>query len=218
MALTRPPPRSDADIIDFIRANLRLAGVPGHPDIHLHLAHPGSGLHRLGDGELDTPYWAYVWGGGLALTAHLYAHPETVAGGRVLDLGAGSGLVAIAAVRAGAAKVWASEVDPHGRIVLPLNASANGAKITLLDGDLLDEGPPPVGVILVGDLFYAPDLSRRVTAFLDRAVAKGVEVLVGDPGRADLPRDHLQTVAEYPVTDFGGSPAAGIVARFVRKP
>ncbi len=190
--------------------------MPGRPDIHLHLAHPGSGLHRLGDGGLDTPYWAYVWGGGLALAAHLPASPQTVAGRRVLDLGAGSGLVGIAAVKAGAAQVLASETDPHGRIALPLNALANGVRITLLQGDLLDGEPPEVDLILVGDLFYAPDLAARVTAFLDRALTQGIEVLVGDPGRTDLPRPRLLTLAEYPVTDFGGSPATGIVARLTR--
>ena len=207
--------KSDAAAVEaFIHANLPLVPAPGRPDIRLHLAHPGSGLHRLAGDDLETPYWAYVWGGGAALAAHLAARPETVAALRVLDLGAGSGLVAIAAAKAGAAEVWASEIDRNGRVACALNAAANGVTVTLLDADLLHGEPPEVDLILVGDLFYAPDLAARVMRFLDRALEAEVAVLVGDPGRFDLPRSRLHTVAEYPVTDFGGSAATGLVAWF----
>src|SRR4051812_37094510 len=103
------------DAIDFIRANLPLAPVPGIPEIHLHKASPSSGLGRLAaqDAGFGSPYWAYYWAGGLALARYVLDHPEIVAGRRVLDLGAGSGLVAIAAAKAGAGAVIAAEVDPY---------------------------------------------------------------------------------------------------------
>jgi predicted nicotinamide N-methyase len=168
------------DLQQFIRANLPIAPVPAIPEIRLHKAGPASGLRRLA--ELDehgfgSPYWAYYWGGGLALARHILDRPETVAGRRVLDLGAGSGIVGIAA--------------------------ANGVTISALLADLTAGPPPSVDVVAVGDLFYERDLAERVTAFLDRCLIAGIDVLIGDPWRAFLPHPRLQLIAEYPVLEFG---------------
>lgn len=189
----------------FIQDRLPLEPVPGVPEIRLHRAGPSSGLMRLADADPDfgSPYWARPWGGGLALARHVLNHPDVVAGQRVLDLGAGSGLVAIAAARAGAKAVRAVDVDPYAATAARLNAAANGVTIVVEQADLLDGDPPDVELMLVGDLFYDPDLATRVEAFLRRCVAAGIAVLIGDPFRAPLPTDRLAVVAEYPVADFG---------------
>lgn len=123
-----------------------------------------------------------------------------VLGQRVLDLGAGSGLVGIAAARLGAVQVLASETDPVAAEVLQMNAALNGVTLTLV-GDLLDGSVPEVDLILVGDLFYDPALARRVMGFLLRVACP---VLVGDIGRADLPLDRFRIIATYPVSEVGG--------------
>jgi predicted nicotinamide N-methyase len=200
--------RKHLDPVEFIKVNLPLTPVPTLPDIRLHMAHPASGLFRLvgqdqNEADLQSPYWAYNWAGGAALAHYFRAHPETVTCRRVLDLGAGSGIVGIAAAKAGASEVIAAEVDPYALAVLPLNAAANGVAITIVATDLTAASPPPADIVAVGDLFYDRDLADRVLAFLDRCLAAGMTVLVGDPGRAYLPRSRLRLLAEYPVPDFG---------------
>jgi predicted nicotinamide N-methyase len=171
----------------------------------LHKAGPKSGLWRLAelDQDLVAPYWAYHWGGGLALARHILSHPEIVAGRMVLDLGAGSGIVAIAAAKAGAKNVIAADIDPYAIAATGLNAAANGVPVSAFLGDLTAGSPPEVDVVLVGDLFYDADLAKRVIAFLDRCLGSKVEVLVGDPWRAFLPKTRLQILAEYLGPDFG---------------
>lgn len=127
-------------------------------------------------------------------------------GRSVLDLGAGGGVVAIAAALAGARAVTAAETDPDGRTALGLNAALNGVRLRIRGEDLLDGPPPSAGLVLAGDVFYAPDLAVRVLAFLDRCAAAGLGVLVGDPGRAPLPLDRLEPLAGYRVHDFGDGP------------
>jgi predicted nicotinamide N-methyase len=202
--------RSNHDPARFVRDNLRLASVPSLPEIRLYTAHPESGLRRLSqaDGpEAPPPYWAYPWAGGLTLARHVLNHPEIVAGRRVLDLGTGSGLVAIAAAKAGAGAVSAADIDRNAIAAAGLNAAANGVAITLVHGDLTAGPPPPADLVLAGDLYYDPSLAVRVTAFLDRCIAAGVEVLIGDPWRAHLPRARLRAIAEYRVPDFGETAA-----------
>jgi predicted nicotinamide N-methyase len=180
-----------------------LAAVPGLPGICLHTTHPASGLRHLVGRGTNPPYWAFHWAGGLALARHLLDHPETVAGRRVLDLGAGSGLVGIAAAKAGASAVAAAEIDRNAIAALELNARANGVSMTIVLDDLTAGAPPDVDLVLVGDLFYEQALALRVTAFLDRCLAAGVDVLIGDPGRAFLPMARLRLLAEYRVSDVG---------------
>jgi predicted nicotinamide N-methyase len=155
------------------------------------------------DRDLVAPYWAYHWGGGLALARHILDHTEIVAGRKVLDLGAGSGIVAIAAAKAGAKSVIAADVDPYAIAATGLNAAANGVAVSTFLGDLTAGSPPGVDIVLAGDLFYEADLAERVTAFLDRCLGSKIEVLVGDPWRAFLPKTRLQLLAQYPGSDFG---------------
>ncbi|RRH98877.1 methyltransferase [Mesorhizobium tamadayense] len=193
---------------------MRLLPVPSLPEIRLYAAHPGSGLSRLlepDDGrheravEPQPPYWAYAWAGGAVLARYLVDQPSTVAGRRVLDLGAGSGLVGIAAAKAGASEVIAAEIDRNGIVALGLNAAANGVAIAVIDEDITAGPPPAVDLVLAGDVFYGRAVARRVVPFLDRCLAAGIEVLVGDPGRAWLPRPRLRLLGEYEVPDVGGN-------------
>lgn len=130
----------------FIQANLPIGFVPSVPEIRLHRAGPRSGLWRLAerDENFDTPYWAHDWGGGLALARYNLDHPEIVAGRRALDLGAGSGIVGIAAAKAGANEVMAADIDPYAIAATGLNAAANGVTIFPYLGDLT-EGPAACG-------------------------------------------------------------------------
>lgn len=202
------------DLETFILARLPLQPVPGVPEIRLHRAGPASGLMRLAEADPDfgSPYWARPWGGGLALARHVLDHPETVRGKRVLDLGAGSGLVAVAAMLAGAGAATAADVDPYAVTATRLNAAANGVIVEAVLEDLIEGDPPNVDLLLVGDLFYDAALAARVMAFLRRCRAAGRQALIGDPWRAFLPSEGLSVVAEYPVADYGDPDGAARAA------
>jgi predicted nicotinamide N-methyase len=191
----------------FIRANTRLKPVPHVPEIVLYVAEESVPIwqkteEQLNEMGLPPPYWAFAWAGGQALARYVLDHPAEVAARRVLDLAAGSGLVAIAAAIAGAAPVIAADIDPFTEAAITLNAAANDVYVEILTQDLLDR-PAPVepryDVILAGDLFYERDTAARALRFLDRNAAAGSRVLIGDPGRAYLPKDRLVRLAEYAV-------------------
>lgn len=207
--MTRDVAGRRLDPAGFIRTHMRVAPVPAVPEVRLYAAHPASGLWRLAGewdrGEAEPPYWAYQWAGGLALARHVLDRPEAVRGRRVLDLGAGSGLVGIAAAKAGASAVIAAEIDENGIVAIGLNAKLNGVTVATVGDDLTSGPPPDVDVVTVGDLFYAPELAERVTVFLDRCLAAGIQVLVGDPGRDFLPHARLRLLAEYSVQDVGSA-------------
>ena len=182
----------------------RLRPVPGLGAIRLHLADEVLPLwHALqletGDPDTPLPYWAFAWGGGLGLAHYLQAHPEAVVGRRVLDLGSGSGLVAIAALRAGATTATAVDIDPFAVAAIERNARANGVRVSAVRRDLLDDEAPDAEVVLAADCWYDERLAERVLPWLRRAEAAGVEVLVGDPGRRYLPREELVELATYDV-------------------
>ncbi len=214
-----PAPRSGLDPAEFIKANMRLVSVPGLAEIRLYTAHPGSGLRRLvgpqddddaddGAPEPQPPYWAYVWAGGAVLARYIADHPASVTGRRVLDLGAGSGIVGIAAAKSGARQVIAAEIDRNGVAAIGLNAQANGVEIAIVDKDITTGPLPAVDIVLAGDVFYDHDVAQRVIPFLDRCLAAGIDVLVGDPRRHDLPLSRLRLLAEYQVPDFGDAKGA----------
>ena len=174
----------------------------------LHIAHPGSGLWRLlegGEEEPRAPYWAYPWAGGMVLARFVLEHPEWVRGRRVLDFGAGSGLVGIAAAKAGATRVIAAETDSNGVVAIGLNAAANAVSLEVRGDDLTNAPLPEVDLVLAGDVFYDPATAERVTPFLDRCLDAGIVVLVGDPYRAPLPLARLRLLGQYAVPDFGVS-------------
>ena len=179
-----------------------------------------------GQQQVPPPFWAFPWAGGQALARYLLDHPACVRGRAVLDLASGSGLVAIAAAVAGAALITPSETDPLAAAAITLNARVNRARLEPTVGDLLaapgaeppdagpapgvssaDAGPADVGtvamrpadVVLAGDAFYDRDMASLMLPFLERASQAGALVLVGDPGRAYLPRDRFDQVTTYDV-------------------
>ncbi|HEX5149769.1 MAG TPA: 50S ribosomal protein L11 methyltransferase [Candidatus Limnocylindrales bacterium] len=188
----------------FVIRNAHLRPVPGLEAIRLHLADEVLPLwHAVqvatGDPDAALPYWAFAWAGGLAIGRHLQEHPEAVAGRRVFDLASGSGLCAIAAMHAGASDVSAADIDPFAAAAIELNARANGHRIAVVHRDVLDEEAPEVDIILAGDCWYEAGLAERVQPWLRRAHARGIDVLVGDPGRRYLPTDELVELASYDV-------------------
>ncbi|MEU5939832.1 50S ribosomal protein L11 methyltransferase [Micromonospora sp. NPDC047548] len=182
---------------------LRLVPTPFVPEVWLHLAEDAivwwARMEAAAGRALPPPYWASAWAGGQALARHLLDHPELAAGRRVLDLAAGSGLVAIAAALAGAAEVVANDIDPYAVAAVTVNARANRVAVAAREGDLLDGDGTGVDLLLAGDVLYDAALAGRVLPFLRRAAAAGAVVLVGDPDRGHLPAAALDVVASYPV-------------------
>ncbi|OHB29275.1 MAG: nicotinamide N-methyase [Phenylobacterium sp. RIFCSPHIGHO2_01_FULL_69_31] len=189
----------------FIVEHTRLQHPPHTPELRLHLADEITPIWRLTEEALaeiglPPPFWAFAWAGGQALARYLLDNPQIVAGKAVLDFASGSGLVAIAAKRAGAARVLAADIDPFCGAALDLNAAANAVEIDFAGDDLLDAPPPAwAEVILAGDICYEKPLAERVMAWLAQARAAGATVLIGDPGRSYFPRSGLVKLAEYQV-------------------
>jgi predicted nicotinamide N-methyase len=183
---------------DFVRSACRLGAVQQVTEIRLHLAGDVLALWQRTEDEFGAdqppPFWAFAWPGGQALARYVLDRPGLVAGRRVLDLGSGSGLVAIAAAKAGAAAVAASEVDPLAVAAIGLNARTNGVRAPEVVGDVLDGDGTGADVVLAGDVWYSRPLAERVLGFLDRVTARGASVLAGDIGRAFLPRDRFRVV------------------------
>jgi predicted nicotinamide N-methyase len=199
--------RPIGDFTDFVRANTGVTAPPLVPEVRLHLAHEAVPVwqkteEELGKIGLPPPFWAFAWAGGQALARHVLDHAELVRGRSVIDLASGSGLVAIAAIKAGAASVLAADIDGFAVAATGLNAALNGIGLEITRDDLLAAPPPSCDVVLVGDLFYEMALAGRVLAWLRQAKAAGSDVLIGDPGRSYLPKDELVKLAEYnvPVT------------------
>jgi predicted nicotinamide N-methyase len=186
----------------FVLDNTRLTPVPLAPEIRLRLADEAIELWERTEtdqgGQMPPPFWAFAWAGGQALARYVLDHPDLLAGRSVLDLAAGSGLVAVAAMKAGAARVTAVEIDELAVAAIGINAEANGVAVTPLLADVL-EREPDAEVVLAGDVFYSREMTRRMLDYLRRAARAGSSVLVGDPGRAYLPREHLTLLAEYDV-------------------
>jgi predicted nicotinamide N-methyase len=185
---------------DFIRANTVVAAPPLVPEIALHLAAEMVPLWSRTEEELSAigmppPYWAFAWAGGQALARYVLDNPEIVRGKRVLDVGAGSGLVALAAANAGAARVLADYIDSFACAAIALNAKLNGADIAVTSQDVIGT-QGDWEAILVGDLFYERPLAERLLSWL---AAAGVPVLLGDPGRSYFPIRHVERLALYQV-------------------
>lgn len=185
---------------DFIRANTLAMAPPLVPEIALHLAAEVVPLWRKTEEELaemgvPPPYWAFAWAGGQALARYLLDNPGLVAGKRVLDIGAGSGLVGIAAAKAGAACVLAADIDALACAAIALNADANGVTLDVTGEDRIGMAAP-FDIILVGDLFYERPLAERLLAWLTPLPAL---VLLGDPGRSYFPKNGVKKRAAYQV-------------------
>lgn len=175
----------------------RLEVTPFVPEIVLHLAEDITELWERTGAE-QPPFWAFAWAGGQAVARYVLDNRDLVAGRTVFDLASGSGLVAVAAARAGAGAVTACDLDPLAATAMGINARANDVSITPLLADVLDEDTD-AEVVLAGDVFYDKDMSARVLPFLERAAARGALVLVGDPSRPYLPRSRFEVAAHYSV-------------------
>ena len=188
----------------FIGANTAIATPPLVPEIRLHLATEITPIWQasedmLARGNVPPPFWAFPWAGGQALARHVLDHRDIVAGKRVLDFGAGSGLVAIAAAQAGAAEVTAAEIDDFAAAAIALNAVLNGVAVAVETADLIDTPGRRWDVVLVGDMCYEQPLAERLTAWLRMLAAEGVVVLLGDPGRSYVPTSGLTALGRYKV-------------------
>jgi predicted nicotinamide N-methyase len=188
----------------FILANTRLQPPPHTPELQLHLADEVTPIWRmteeeLGEIGLPPPFWAFAWAGGQALGRYLLDHPDEGAGKRVIDFATGSGIVAIAAMKAGATSVLAADIDPFCAAAVALNAEANGVSVAFTAADLLQAAPPRADLILAADICYERPMAEAVMAWLGEARAAGARVLIGDPGRAYFPKSGLVKLAEYRV-------------------
>lgn len=189
----------------FIRANTSLMSPPLVPEVQLQLAHEAVPLwqkteEELGEMGLPPPFWAFAWAGGQGMARYLLDNPAVVAGKRVVDFATGSGLVAIAAMKAGAAHVLASDIDPWAEAAVGLNAETNGVAVAFTGRDLLAAPAPPAEVVLAGDVSYERPMAEAVHAWLAAARAAGADVLIGDPGRSYFDARGLVRLAEYRVS------------------
>jgi predicted nicotinamide N-methyase len=188
----------------FVRAHTRLGVAPHVPEIQLYLADDAIELWErveaeVGERDLAPPFWAFAWAGGQALARYVLDNPSLVAGKYVLDLAAGCGVVALAAAQVGARRVVANEIDPFAIDAIALNAEANGLTVETFLGDMLDGDADGADVVLAGDIFYDKAVTSRMMPFIQRLQARGVTVLVGDPGRAHLPQEKFAQVARYEI-------------------
>ena len=192
------------DATAFVRDNTAIERPPLVPEVRLHLASEVVPLWQATEEDLAAkglppPYWAFAWAGGQALARFLLDQPDWVAGKRVLDFAAGSGVQGIAASLAGAARVEACEIDRFALAALALNAELNGVALELRDEDVLEIPNPGWEVVLAGDVCYERPMAARVAAWLGSLVRQGVTVLMGDPGRSYLPEIGLTRLARYAV-------------------
>ncbi|MCX2695204.1 class I SAM-dependent methyltransferase [Ochrobactrum chromiisoli] len=188
---------------DFILANTGLQAPPHVPEISLYLADEAHDLWHKTEEELATiglppPFWAFAWAGGQGVARYILDHPKAVAGKTVLDFASGSGLVAISAMKAGAKSVTASDIDPFALPAIEINAAANSVAITPTLTDLIDRDHG-WEVVLAGDVFYEKPLADRLIPWFSKLAARGARIIVGDPGRAYLPKQRLEQLAVYTV-------------------
>jgi predicted nicotinamide N-methyase len=188
----------------FVRRNTTIVAPLLVPEIRLHLATEVTPIWQateetLARSALPPPFWAFAWAGGQALARYLLDHPANVAGRSVLDLGAGSGLVAIAAAKAGAGSVLAAEVDHFAAAAIAANAVLNEVAISVATEDLLDTVNLRWDVVTAGDVCYEQPMADRVVGWLRGMAARGTTVVLGDPGRAYLPCGGLVERARYVV-------------------
>lgn len=188
---------------EFIRTNTTLIAPPLVPEIRLHLATEVVPLWRKTEEELEAegvppPYWAFAWAGGQALSRYVLDHQELVAGKSVLDFGSGSGLVAIAAAKAGAERVLAADIDSFASAAIAENARASKCNVEVTSEDVIGQHGD-WQTVLVGDMCYERPLAERLLAWLRDLASNGALVLLGDPGRCYFPKSGVEKLATYQV-------------------
>jgi len=186
----------------FIAETTTPAAPPLVPEIRLRLAEEITPLWEAieaASGRTNTPppFWAFPWVGGQGLARHVLDHPELVRGRAALDFGAGSGLVAIAAAKAGARRVVAVDVDPLAGAAAAANAALNDVALEVAVEDVVGRELPEIDVFLVGDMCYEQPLAGRLLSWLRGRVRAGKLVLVGEPGRNYAPRGGVRELARF---------------------
>lgn len=198
----------------FVLSRTAPAPVPLAPELVVLQASEMHGLWQATQAEpsdwRDSPYWAFPWAGGQALARYVLDHPGLVRGKRVADFATGSGVVAIAAARAGAADVLALDRDPFAEVAVSLNAARNDARVAFRGGDALGEELPGVEVVLAGDVFYERGLAEGARRWFAALAARGVRVLVGDACRNYAPYDDVTELAWYDVPTTTAIEADGV--------
>lgn len=188
----------------FITANASPLAPPLVPELTLYLAAEVNPLWRateelFSSRNIPPPFWAFAWPGGQAMARYLLDHPGTVSGKRVFDFASGSGLVALAAKKAGAAAVTANDIDPVAICAITQNAQRNGLELTVQHANMLNQPLPDVDVLLAGDFCYEWPMAGYAIDWMRSLAARGVTVLFADPGRPHAPREGLEELARYPV-------------------
>jgi predicted nicotinamide N-methyase len=195
------PDRADR-LRAFIARATAIERPPLVPELRAHLAAEITPIWAMTEEALEReglppPFWAFAWAGGQAMARHVLDAPDLAAGRRVLCVACGGGLEAIAAARAGAAQVWANDLDPVALIAARMNAALNGVALTMLPGDLTAGGAPEAEVVLAADAFYEVAASRRMLGWLRGLARGGAHVLAADAGRGFLPTEGLEPVARH---------------------
>ena len=198
-----PAQHQDGEALDrLVVENTAIGTALLVPEIRVRLLRDDSSLWgAFGDqpvpADLPRPYWAFAWSGGQALARYLLDHPEVVKSKVVLDFGAGCGIAGIAAAKAGAGKVIASDIDSVSVRAIAHNAKLNAVQVETLQGDLIYTENPGWDVVLAGDLWYESRLARHGLSWLRTLAEAGVIVLVGDPGRMFSPSHGIESLATY---------------------
>lgn len=187
----------------FVLANTFLQSPPHVPEVRLYLADEAHDLWHRTEEELATiglppPFWAFAWAGGQGVARYVLDHADLVKGAIVLDFASGSGLVGIAAAKAGAARVISCDIDPFARPAIALNAHANQAIVEIRIDDLIGSDGD-WDVVLAGDVFYDKPLADRLIPWFTALAARGANVIVGDPGRSYFPKNLLESLVVYSV-------------------
>lgn len=193
-------------IAEVITRCTRPATLPLLPELRLHLVTRDAPLWQATDADLvrlgvTAPFWATAWAGGQGLARYLLDHPGEVAGKRVLDLATGSGIVAIAAMKAGAASVRATDIDAYAVEATRLNAALNGVTLQLVLGDVIDDPCDDIDVVLAGDVFYDRSLSLRSMRWFRELATGGKPVIVGEAGRYHRPKADLMPRGAYDIAE-----------------
>ncbi|MEQ9519880.1 MAG: methyltransferase [Parvibaculum sp.] len=191
------------DPVTFIRTHTALHEPPLVPELRLHLATESDALWRMSEEDLTltglpAPFWAFAWAGGQALARYILDNPTLAKGKRVLDFGSGSGIVGLAAMKAGAAHVVAADIDPFAAAAVTLNAKANGVAVTAITDNLIGT-TGDWDCVFVGDMCYEQPLASEIENWLRDLSARGASVLIGDPGRTYLPKAVLEKLTAYAV-------------------
>ncbi len=200
-----PDRAHDDDARDaFILSHTEVAAPRLCPEIALHLATELTTLWTvteawLAEHGVPPPYWAFAWAGGQALARAVLDRPELVRGRAVLDFASGSGIVAIAAAMAGAARVVATDVDPVAVRAIGLNARRAEVAVEATSRDVIDDPCARFDVVLAGDVCYEQPMSSRVLPWLASLARAGKTVLIGEPGRTYAPATGVEELARYEV-------------------